>query len=475
MVGLGPGVRAGVRWSFAIAVSFLALGCAGPRYVPPTVEKPAGPLSLQAAVELAFRNNPDLAAAEQKVVAAQAAIDDAMSDYWPVLQFSESFYQTDTPSQAFGIILDQKKFKNTIDFNDPGVTSNWQTAFTGSVTLFDGGRRRYRVLRRNAEANSTAAQAERARRDLALEVARAYYTIHKARETAGTQEQSISTLNSHLRITKDRQAEGAARRSEVLAVEVRLAETREAAIVARNSASRAEAGLRLLLGLDMGDPLELLSPQVTEAPPQENYGDLVQRAQRSRLELFQAVEQVKAAAARVQETEAGYFPEITLFGGFRFDDRHPFDFQYGNWFWGASFLQSVVEIFRTPIRVREAMAQWVAACAAARKTLLEVELDVKDSLLDAEVADARHEVAAQAAALAAESLRLVEAEYQEGTATITRLLDAELALTQARTRLSATTYDRSLSRIAILHAVGEYPPPSAGQRETSTDPQEEKA
>jgi len=50
---------------------------------------------------------------------------------------------------------------------------------------------------------------------------------------------------------------------------------------------------------------------------------------------------------------------------------------------------------------------------------------------DAEVADARHEVAAQAAALAAESLRLVEAEYQEGTATITRLLDAELALTQA--------------------------------------------
>jgi outer membrane protein TolC len=88
-------------------------------------------------------------------------------------------------------------------------------------------------------------------------------------------------------------------------------------------------------------------------------------------------------------------------------------------------------------------------------------MDVRNSLLDAEEADSRTEVAGQALALAEESLRLVEAEYKEGKAAITRLLEAELAVTNARTRRSAASYDRTLSRIAIAHATGDYPRPPA--------------
>jgi len=372
---------------------------------------------------------------------------------------------TDTPSQAFGFVLDQKRFSPGMDFNDPGTTSNWHTGLAGSITLFDGGRRMARWKAKAAEASSAEAQLDQVRRDLALEVARAFYTIHKARETAAAQEQSIKTLETHLRITEARHSEGAARRSDVLGVRVRLAETREALIVARNSAVRAESGLRILLGLDIDEPLELQPATGLDAFEREGLSACLERARTNRPELVQALQNLLAAKARVQEAVAGYFPEITLLGGFSFEDGHAFDFQYGNWTWGVTFMQSIVEMFRTPYRVREAMTQLAAADAAARKALLEVQLDVKDSLLDAEEAEARHEVAAQAVKLAEETLGLVEAEYKEGTATITRLLEAELSLTQARTRLSAMTYDRALSRIAILHSVGEYPAPNPNAAE----------
>lgn len=156
---------------------------------------------------------------------------------------------------------------------------------------------------------------------------------------------------------------------------------------------------------------------------------------------------------------AGYHPEVSLAGGFGFDDEGIADLKYGNWFWGANFVYDLFGILRTPHRVRQAVAARDAAKAAERKALLEVEFDVRNAILDGEESDARHEVAFQTVELAEESLRLVEAEYAEGAATITKLLDAELSLTQARTRLSATAHDRALARIALAHAVGEYPAP----------------
>jgi outer membrane protein len=438
----------------------LSFGCAAPPYVPPEPVKPTAPLSLEAAVDLAIRNNPDVQAAAQRVQAASAAIFEAWSYYWPVLQAMERITQTDQPSRAFGSILDQRRFDNGLNFNDPGVTTNFRAGITGSITLYDAGRRRARVLQAQAGAESAAASGEAVRRDIALETAKAFFLIFKAREASATQEQSIGTLETHLRITEARLDLGAVLRSDVLAVQVRLAETREAAIVARNAALRAESGLRILLGLEIADPLALVPPATPDLGPRPDLGLTVARARRSRPEILRAGSDVMVAEAKVKEVYAGYFPEVTVFGDFGFDSRHP-SLNHSNWFWGVSFIESIFDAFRAPARVRQAMANLAAVHAAGRKVVLEVEHEVRNSLLDAEEADSRADVAGQALALAEESLRLVEAEYQGGKASITRLLETELALTHARTRRSAAAYDRALSRIAIAHATGEYPSPPA--------------
>ncbi len=446
--------------SLPVLVAGLALGCAGPQYVPPAPEKPTGPLSLDAAVDLAIRNNPDVRAATGRVEAARAAIFEAWSYYWPVLQVMENITQTDQPSRAFGSILDQRRFNNNLDFNDPGVTTNFRSGLTGSITLYDGGRRRARVLQSNAQAGSSEAALEEVRRDIALETAKAFFMIYKAREASATQEKSIGTLETHLRITQARLEQGAVLRSDALGVEVRLAETREAAIVARNAALRAESGLRLLLGIGMEEPLELVPPPAGEIPVRPELAPILERARGNRPEIARAQQEVKLAEAKVKEVYSGYFPEVTVFGSFGFDSQH-MSLDHSNWFWGVSFMESIFEAFRTPSKVKQAMANLAAVHAQGRKAVLQVELDAKNALLDAEEADARTDVAGRAQGLAEESLRLVEAEYKEGRASITRLLDAELALTHARTRRSAASYDRQLSRIAIAHATGDYPRPPA--------------
>lgn len=244
----------------------LQVGCAVEEPLPLEPERPRGPLTIDSALALALRNNPDVQVAEHRLDQARSAIDEAYSYYWPALQLVERFTQTNVPSQAFGSILDQRRFDNTLDFNDPGVTRNFRTGLTGSITLYDGGRRRSRTQEASARAGAIAARRQIVRRDLALEIARSFHLVHEARELDAAQQESLKTLETHLRVTRARVAEGAARKSEELSVEVRLAETREAAIAAGNSGVRAEAGLLILLGLGVEEPV------VIEKPPLEDLG-----------------------------------------------------------------------------------------------------------------------------------------------------------------------------------------------------------
>ena len=57
---------------------------------------------------------------------------------------------------------------------------------------------------------------------------------------------------------------------------------------------------------------------------------------------------------------------------------------------------------------------------------------------------------------AEESLSLVKKQYEGGSATITRYLDAELARNRARIRATVAFYDREKARAAVGRALGYW-------------------
>ena len=69
-------------------------------------------------------------------------------------------------------------------------------------------------------------------------------------------------------------------------------------------------------------------------------------------------------------------------------------------------------------------------------------------------AKARLSVAKASVAQAEESLNLVRIQYEGGSATITRYLDAELALNTVRVRETSAVYDLRKARADIGRALG---------------------
>ena len=94
------------------------------------------------------------------------------------------------------------------------------------------------------------------------------------------------------------------------------------------------------------------------------------------------------------------------------------------------------------------------------QTRLDVEngirLDVKQAVLDLEVAEKNVPTTIKAVTQAEENLRVNEERYKAQVTTITEVLDAQTLLTQARVNYYRALYDHNLAKARLERAVGTY-------------------
>jgi outer membrane protein TolC len=105
-------------------------------------------------------------------------------------------------------------------------------------------------------------------------------------------------------------------------------------------------------------------------------------------------------------------------------------------------------------RIAEAQANYQRALAQRERLGSAIGLEVHDAFLAHQTARDRVGVARDAVAQAEESLRIVQDRYDSGLTTIVELLDSEMALTAARTNLTRTLYDATVSQARLDLSLG---------------------
>jgi outer membrane protein TolC len=132
------------------------------------------------------------------------------------------------------------------------------------------------------------------------------------------------------------------------------------------------------------------------------------------------------------------------------------DFRVGSeaYFLGLIAKLNLFDGGRTEYDVERAAARLRELRAREQRLMLDIELDVRRSHLQLVDARQRLEVATQAIAQAGESLREIEVRYRGQAATITELIDAQVALSNARVRRANAESDVEIARAALQRAIG---------------------
>jgi len=429
---------------------------ASPPSAAPLPSPPEGPLNAEHAVALALARNPDLREAQARIDAALAGVDAARAALLPVLGADFSYLRGDAPSVYLGKTIDAQMLQPGVDFNDPGTFGYFELGTTLRWNLWRGGRDRLAVWAAEDFVAAAEAQRDAVRNALVAGVVAAMLDARAAQELLAADDASIRSVEAQVEETRVRVESGQALKSDLLSLEVRLAEAKERRIRTDVGRRQALVALRRLLAWPAGSPLEIADEEypVAELPASEPEALAV--AYRSRGEVAAARRAVEAARIEVERARRAYSPTLDFEGRwYGVDDRLGFDGDGGNWLFGLALNFDIVDGGRRRAGIRAARAALERMEEADRRALLGIAQEVESAYLRLEAARARYEVAAQAVGASEESLGLVEKQYQAGTATVTRYLEAEAACTQARTARIRAALDVESARVEAARAIGK--------------------
>lgn len=414
-------------------------------------------LTLQDVLDIARDNNPDLLMAAARIQRARAMLAKSAAPFYPQVNVYTEYMQGDAPSAYLFKSIDQRQLPPGTDFNDPGWFENFESGVSAGFNLFNGGRDGL-----NREIAKTGVAISEQDRDgvenqvMATAIG-AYYDVLAATNFTAVAKESVETTRSQLRIMTVRFESGGALKTDLLSLEVRMAETEEILVQSRNRQRLAKAALAEILGVEPDVPFGIVEAQAYAIDVPEDAFAALDYAMTHRPELASVREKLRQSKMAVDAARAGYLPQLDFMTRYYADDPEmKYSSDRENWTAGLYLNWKIFDGFATKSERAKALSQLQETMAADRKTLLAVKFDVKKAYLNLDEAQQRLKVASANVATARETYQLVKQQYEGGSADITRYLEAELAYNRARMRETTAYFDREKARAQIARAIGAW-------------------
>jgi len=413
--------------------------------------------SLDQVIDLALANNPELSIMQARIDQADAQLGQAMASFYPQIKTSLSYQYSNNPSQAFAMLIAERRlnFAGT-NFNQPGFVEDYRPSVSASYSLFRGGQDYYQSQAAQLGMEASELEKSATRNRLLNNVTAAYYGELAAIQTHKVSQRSIESVQSELDQSRVRYDAGSLLKSDVLSLEVQLAEAKEADIQAANAIEMAQNMLKTLLGLSVNDPFAISESQDTPLPKgPENFDDLLNQALSHHPELKAAEKKVAIAEKQLSVAQAAYLPRADALVSYGSDSKNlTYNSNRDNVSVGVMVELDLFNGFSTQEKVKKAEHELTAAQETARQTRLRIENQLKSAQLRLREALNRAQVSAVAVESAEEALRLVTEQRQAGVVTVTRYLEAQVARDKANTRQISSRYDALRSEAELKQAIG---------------------
>jgi outer membrane protein len=417
--------------------------------------------TLDQAIDYAIANNPDMQIATERINQAIAQLGVALSAFYPQVTARVSYDHSDNPAQVFSMIVAQRDFTlNSIaNINNPGYRQNFRPEIIGKLSLFRGGQD-YQASKA-AELGIDAAEFERSTVHNALieAVTASYYAYLASIEAQKNAQDSITAITSQLNQTKLQYEAGTTLKSDVLSLDVQLAEAQEAELRATNGIELAKTSMANLLGLSSFQTFTVApsSSLLAKPKPPASFNDLLDQAMAQRPEIKAAANQVEISLRKLKSEQGAYLPKADAYVSYGQNSSSPgFSSSKENVTAGVTVEMDLFSGFNTQQRVRAAERKAAEARETERKTKLAIEQEVKIAFLKLKEALARLHVTEASVLSANEALRLVNEERRAEVVTVTRYIESETARNKAQSNIIAAHYDALSAEAALKKAIGDW-------------------
>lgn len=292
--------RAAGRRTLAGALALAAaLATPGAALAQQTGPAPAT-LTLEEAVALARRNNPDLLATQNDRRTARAASRAARADFIPSARVSNTFGYTAEGVRRFGSVA--------IAQNEPAVYSS---SYSLGLSADLSGAKLVQPSITRAQERATEQRIVGAEANLASQVAQQYLGILQAEEEVAQAEREVARTEEHRRLAQARLDVGAGTPLDVRRAEVQKGQAEVRLLQTRNTLATATLGLGRLMGVDLQPGVGLTS-RFELFEPRWEAETLIRQATGGNPNLRAARSQAGAARTGIRAAQSSYLPTLSF-------------------------------------------------------------------------------------------------------------------------------------------------------------------
>ena len=408
------------------------------------------PIDLPTTLRLVGARNLDIQIARENLNEARAKHQSAVEQFFPWVAPGIGYHRRDGVAQASpsGIISDANYQSYT-----PGATA---------VAQWNLGNAIYSTLAAKQLVKASDQAVDTGRQDAILSAARRYFDLVKARAL-------VCVINEAIQISQDYQqqlheavAAGIAFKGDELRVQAQNGHYQISLEQAQEQQRAASVNLAQVLHLDSRVdlvPLDTGLTSLTLSPTNAAMDELVVQAMQNRPELKQS--QAVLAASRAEKNGAVYGPLIPSLGAQVFGgglgggpDGRPDTFDgMADYTVGLSWQIGPGGLFDSG-RIKAGKARLAASKLAQSKLKDAITSQVVDALVAVNSTTIQIQLAEQNLNTASEALRLTRQRKQFGIGIVLEDIQAQQALTQARSDYVAVLAEHNKAQYALRRAIG---------------------
>lgn len=421
-------------------------------------------LTLPEAVKLGVDNSKQLKQSNAKIALSEAALQQLKDKRLPSASISGSYLRVSKPTinlmLATGGGQDQGNGGSGSGSGSsaPNVKEAMYALGNVSYTLFDGFKNSAAIKSSKYLHEAAKLDAETDRQQVVQNITAAYSNLYKANSSVALVKENLKQAHQRTADFENLEKNGLLARNDLLKAKLQESNIQLSLLDAEADLHVANLNMDLMLGLPEETVLILDTAAFREMADAQLLSYWEQQASEHRSDYLAMDLREKAAEANVHSAKGGYYPSLSLTGGY-VALNVPNAIQVTDaWNGGIGLRYNISSLWKTGAEVRSAKAQLMQTTAAQALLHDNIKVQLYEAYEGYVLSLKKIDVLNIAVEQANENYRILKNKYDNSLATTTDLLDADVQQLQARLNYAYARADAVVAYNRLLQTAGVVTP-----------------
>jgi len=401
-------------------------------------------LTLEDAIKIALENSNQVKLSQLEILKSDEKLVEARSALIPRISASGS-YSRYLKKPVLFLPPDSPFGRMTGGVIEIGFDNSYLGAISLQMPLFSWNL--YAGIRSALKGKSLAEQAYKSvTLKTIADVKKAFYGALLARENYKITKMRVDLAQDNLKNVEKMYRQGIASEYDYISAQVQYQNLLPLLIQAENNLELAKNALKLVLGIDVKEDIEIEGEMKVDSLIGVDYASSLKDLYEKNPDLKQAELQVELSREIVSLEVSGHLPSLFLTGNLQYQAQaNDFNFNQYRWirttFIGLQIQIPIFNGFGTQARVDQAQASFQQAIERLNFTKQALENELKNTIYRIEQSGRRIESQKRAVELAELGYKIARKRFESGVGTQLEVSNAEVNLAQARLNYLQAIYD----------------------------------